>query len=187
MGMEAQTHAWAWTLVAFGVAKIALGVFSLTPPSRWASRVDAFLRRLVGADGTGPGRVLHEALIVFGAYSLVHGLGLLGTPGMAWAATDAFSVASVLCMGTFMAAYFGRVVFKEPRIDSAWRYELFGVGGGLAMLTGLALHRAHGWVVFALLGACAAVTVDAIRRYQGENASAAEAATLLTYPLLSTI
>ena len=209
-------HVTAWTFVAVGAAKIVLGLLGVvlsvqSPASIQPSVISPWLRWLLGTDGPDDtdGLVLHTVLIIFGMYSLVHGLGLFGVPGLTWAASELFSVGAVLGMGVFLIAYFSRVVFVKPSSSYTWRYELFGVAGGIFMLLGLALRQGSSGINWLKLPRSAplilavlalVVAGDALRRAfiganvgandganVGANVGAIDVISLMTYPVLSSL
>jgi len=127
------------TYILYGLLKIIIGVSVMTLPTKIIAKIPVlnwFLQ--VVEDDTVAGRVYEYALMVFGVYTIIHGLALVG---ILPAGVDDFldtkyvQYTIYMALGVPLTIFYALVLYTNLPISKDMRfkayYEWLGLGGGL--------------------------------------------------------
>ena len=129
-------------LLLFGIVKITIGFLNMFPPRN----LNPKLKKLLSNDNTPAGQVMEFVLLLFGVYTLIHGLSMFGLLGHSFEQVISHPLSALIIVGGLaltLIVFYGMVVFTNLKIRKLEgpaeniRYELLGLGGGLFMLIGL--------------------------------------------------
>lgn len=158
--MNTKTIVIAGILIVYGLLKILLGVLAFALPKetkqKWSKH--PILGILVSEDETIAGKVVELIIMIFGIFTLIHGINLV-SPVHDFIHNMLFSPISVYVLhsifGTFLVLFYFAVVFTEIKIDKDMKYRnsyiTKGLCSGLVFLITIPivllyrLHVEHGF------------------------------------------
>lgn len=172
--MHVMKHVIGSVLIILGLSKVTVGVLALALS---ANVKPHWFKQLTGSDDSTAGRVLETVLVVFGLFSLIHGMALLNLflPFTAFAENHAVQYTIYVTIGVLFTLFYWLIVYRSLPVskaaNSSARYILMGIAGGLLFLITAAV--AHAWRTGSMLSVFAAVvlfvlivlySLDAVRR-----------------------
>lgn len=139
-----------YIFILFGVVKVVAACTVLFMPPAVKARLakNKYIAKVLHNDTTLAGRIIELALLIFGVYSILHGLSLLGflhTHVRRAILHPVTSHAVYAVLGIGMTFIYSAVVFHVPPVDIPHdpqymsAYETLGVGGGTSFLMLLSL------------------------------------------------
>ncbi|KAG5186334.1 hypothetical protein JKP88DRAFT_240937 [Tribonema minus] len=132
-----------------------------------------FLKSFYGADETTAGKMVESVFVLFGIFSVLHGLDklhLLHGKMSHLLESKYTNYAIYAAIGTFLTAFYSLVVYTDADIDKDEKqmahYKLIGIAGGLSFLICfpfyvLMYHQKgapHNAATYASMGAIVAIT-----------------------------
>jgi hypothetical protein len=131
-----------YALIVYGIVKIILCMIVFIVPHSRRENVPFF--EWLSPDATLSGHVIEVALFVFGCYTLLHGMSLVGYIGSPYATyiDHVYALTAVYgFLGVFMIVFFGLVAYTNLPIpkdtEQTPTYEIVGIGGGITFIVSL--------------------------------------------------
>ena len=121
----------------YGITKITLGFMALFLPKSIRNKYPG-LKFLLSSDTTSASKIIEVVLIVFGIYSLLNALDMLGYIHLPWLNTRTFIYSFYSTLGIILIVFYYFVVYTTAPIqkDSSdtYRYKILGLVGGMLFL-----------------------------------------------------
>ena len=123
--------------VLYGLFKITFGILALTLPESMRNN-NSTLKYVLSSDITAASKIIEVALVIFGVYSLLNALDLLGFIHLPWLNTRTFIYSFYTTIGIILIGFYYLVIYTNAPIqkDSSetYRYKILGLVGGLLFL-----------------------------------------------------
>lgn len=118
-----------WAFVVYGIIKIAMGTYFATHPGKKKDRSQA-------------GRIMDRGLMLFGAFTLLHGMAVLRWLPKEWNAVlndqivsaVVYSLFGIFFIGVSLALVFTDWIEKDEEL--MFTYEMVGLVGGFVFVIG---------------------------------------------------
>lgn len=126
--------------ITYGLLKITIGIFALVAPQHLRDKLqhNKIAKELISSDITIAAQMIEVALLVFGAYTLVHGLDTLGVVDVPWIHSHTFVLILYISIGVVLTLFYSLVLYTSIPIpkdkNETNRYTLVGLIGGLSFL-----------------------------------------------------
>jgi cbb3-type cytochrome oxidase subunit 3 len=123
--------------ILYGVFKIALGLIAIFLPDSYR-RKHPILREILSDDTTVAAKVMEIVLIIFGVYSLLTALDMLGYIYLPWLTSRQFIYSFYTTLGMVLILFYYLVVYTRVHIQKdnseMFRYKFIGIAGGIGFL-----------------------------------------------------
>lgn len=130
----------AITGILYGILKLGIGALALFAPDhlRREWKQHKVLNFIISTDTTISAKMIEIALMVFGIYTLAHGLDTLGVINTPFIHTRAFIYFFYTVIGLFLIVFYSLVVYTSLDIPKEKgelvRYKIVGLVGGILFL-----------------------------------------------------
>ena len=143
--------------IIYGAVKITFGLMSIFVPLS-VRRKYPLLHKILSDDTTAAAKVVEGSLVVFGLYSVIHALDLLGYIQVPWINTRSFIYSFYTTLGIVLITFYYLVIYTNAKIqknsDEMNKYKLLGLLGGFGFLIMTPLFILyHQWVDHGFHGA----------------------------------
>jgi hypothetical protein len=134
--------------ILYGVFKIAIGLMTMFLPDSVKKRLqgNAVGKTIFSDDHTLAGRAIEVALVIFGVYTLTHGLDALGLIDTPFIHSREFIYTFYTVIGLVLVVFYSLVIYTSlpiPKGSDMMRYKLIGLVGGLLFLIMTPLYAVY--------------------------------------------
>lgn len=130
-----------YVLVIYGILKVSFCITLVSLPDKYRKGISILTR-----DATTAGSVLDLVLFIFGSYTILHGLAMIGNLHTTHSEflNHIYTIIGLYSfLGVFLIVFYSLVVYTNIPIskeeNEMGTYELVGIGGGIGFLLVLAI------------------------------------------------